>query len=264
MRLQMSWEAGSSPLARGLPARTLGALRSVRIIPARAGFTRADPRGPALRPDHPRSRGVYKFEEIRADSRPGSSPLARGLHGDALGLRRRRRIIPARAGFTRSWGRPASYCRDHPRSRGVYFPLIWTTAALTGSSPLARGLPRSSGATPRPTRIIPARAGFTINVAHVTSRYTDHPRSRGVYGTRPATTTARSWIIPARAGFTASCTASRPASWDHPRSRGVYTQFGIGKSRYQGSSPLARGLQSCVDSALFSGGIIPARAGFTT
>ena len=50
---------GSSPLARGLRlphARTeiLG-----RIIPARAGFTRAFLDAGGLSSDHPRSRGVY-------------------------------------------------------------------------------------------------------------------------------------------------------------------------------------------------------------
>ena len=53
-------------------------------------------------------------------TRPGSSPLARGLR-----LRRRRRaadlrIIPARAGFTAALERLTEFNKDHPRSRGVY------------------------------------------------------------------------------------------------------------------------------------------------
>ena len=51
--------AGSSPLARGLPAWTHAAPDPAGIIPARAGFT---PGGRPSRPrrrDHPRSRGVY-------------------------------------------------------------------------------------------------------------------------------------------------------------------------------------------------------------
>ena len=50
---------GSSPLARGLPARSKWGLPFVRIIPARAGFTTAPRRCRATAPDHPRSRGVY-------------------------------------------------------------------------------------------------------------------------------------------------------------------------------------------------------------
>jgi len=51
--------AGSSPLARGLPKARLPCGRPGRIIPARAGFTAARPMTPAGRSDHPRSRGVY-------------------------------------------------------------------------------------------------------------------------------------------------------------------------------------------------------------
>ena len=50
---------GSSPLARGLPARRGGDRDRVGIIPARAGFTGRRPRYHGCRPDHPRSRGVY-------------------------------------------------------------------------------------------------------------------------------------------------------------------------------------------------------------
>ena len=51
---------GSSPLARGLPFVMFGGPVAARIIPARAGFTRCGRRWPAVRPDHPRSRGVYR------------------------------------------------------------------------------------------------------------------------------------------------------------------------------------------------------------
>ena len=90
------------------------------IIPARAGFTQA---GPEARPgarDHPRSRGVYALR-TRGGGRPrGSSPLARGLHAPRRGADQRLRIIPARAGFTRSPNLITINYGDHPRSRGVY------------------------------------------------------------------------------------------------------------------------------------------------
>ena len=51
---------------------------------------------------------------------------------------------------------------------------------------------------------------------------------------------------------------------DHPRSRGVYyTVYPVGLS-YMGSSPLARGLRERTARLRRIGGIIPARAGFTT
>ena len=71
---------GSSPLARGLPCDLHPTFHSIRIIPARAGFTSGViPRHVMLR-DHPRSRGVYL-----------TPALTSGLSS---------RIIPARAGFT--------------------------------------------------------------------------------------------------------------------------------------------------------------------
>ena len=91
---------GSSPLARGLLFFCRFLCVGCRIIPARAGFTRA--LNPTLigEGDHPRSRGVYPCPLVAAPAPLGSSPLARGLPlsgrrwGVSVG------IIPARAGFT--------------------------------------------------------------------------------------------------------------------------------------------------------------------
>ena len=111
---------GSSPLARGLrrslmPVRTRG-----RIIPARAGFTCIIIRTTLGTRDHPRSRGVYPTHFTCWVASHGSSPLARGLHGDTIEEVQTGRIIPARAGFTTTTV-PFTYRDgDHPRSRGVY------------------------------------------------------------------------------------------------------------------------------------------------
>ena len=117
----------------------------------------------------------------------------------------------------------------------------------------------------------------------LTARARDHPRSRGVYCTRPSSSDARGGssplargllchnasyrsgigIIPARAGFT----VPGPSQWvkvaDHPRSRGVYflsVWVGVWGS---GSSPLARGLLPASSQQKSPVRIIPARAGFT-
>ena len=254
---------GSSPLARGLPQGFDEARVGGRIIPARAGFTdlRAHrrPRGP----DHPRSRGVYSLMDLLASSMVGSSPLARGLRCHFRPGRRRRWIIPARAGFTLRGrldgrGRP-----DHPRSRGVYRGGCSRALSRLGSSPLARGLPH------------PSRWGASSS--------SDHPRSRGVYrprarpgrrrpGSSPLARGLRPcpvyWcmvagIIPARAGFTAESRGNHEGARDHPRSRGVYPRAPPLIPTHLGSSPLARGLPWVTLSIFDCGRIIPARAGFT-
>ena len=111
---------GSSPLARGL--------------------RREGPRRHPGGGDHPRSRGVYAVVGSGDSAGAGSSPLARGLRGRRRQERAQRRIIPARAGFTRSGGRAGGIHGDHPRSRGVYAGVLLGADSGGGSSPLARGL----------------------------------------------------------------------------------------------------------------------------
>ena len=134
-------QPGSSPLARGL--RVLQRLNewAAGIIPARAGFTCDNAHRFLPVADHPRSRGVYSPRPSSIGWRRGSSPLARGLLLRADDALRLRRIIPARAGFTRPPPSPPGPARDHPRSRGVYSPLLDNVYSMRGSSPLARGLP---------------------------------------------------------------------------------------------------------------------------
>ena len=172
---------------------------------------------------------------------------------------------------------------DHPRSRGVYFSDGEIASTPSGSSPLARGLPRDAISDIAVLGIIPARAGFTHSIAYQYQAAEDHPRSRGVYhfpspfcvgpaGSSPLARGLRRQqhrrrrgrrIIPARAGFTHSaCRAGRPTG-DHPRSRGVYAENLRARAGDGGSSPLARGLRQVVESPLPPARIIPARAGFT-
>ena len=256
----------------------------MRIIPARAGFTSATARRVPGPGDHPRSRGVYTPTPDHADMAVGSSPLARGLQVAVLADLLAHRIIPARAGFTLAAVSTRSATQDHPRSRGVYGPLFCADRCFSGSSPLARGLRRSTTGTRAGPRIIPARAGFTPDPSGATGDYWDHPRSRGVY-TAPATASripsgssplARglpphdphlalaSGIIPARAGFTLVGEGTCLSPRDHPRSRGVYLLPGESYRDGAGSSPLARGLQSIRLDRREGRRIIPARAGFTT
>ena len=275
---------GSSPLARGLLKGTDIEAKKTGIIPARAGFTDTQTLLPRKVRDHPRSRGVYLSQLLGQRVILGSSPLARGLlhsgeHGDDAC-----RIIPARAGFTRSYQNHLQKYWDHPRSRGVYLPVAWATSPWLGSSPLARGLHPVQPRHPQRCRIIPARAGFTEGGGNGGGGGGDHPRSRGVYPTvydTPALLPGSSplargllgrrrvqgldiRIIPARAGFTPVVRTWLATTRDHPRSRGVYPTMTRRARSLDGSSPLARGLRARHAQGVRRGGIIPARAGFTS
>mgnify|MGYP000883271592 CR=1 FL=1 len=233
---------GSSPLARGLPVASARRTVARGIIPARAGFTAVPPGGVGAGQDHPRSRGVYDPGDRPDPVRPGSSPLARGLRLADPVLPHVERIIPARAGFTVDRGAAHAWSPDHPRSRGVYRNTYSPTVGTPGSSPLARGLPADILGCRVQTRIIPARAGFTHQPERGHHVREDHPRSRGVYAPRAASSArtrgssplarglpvpaVRAWIagriIPARAGFTQGHQGGGEDPQDHPRSRGVY------------------------------------------
>ena len=175
------WDDGSSPHTRGLLMNRASWTLPSRIIPAHAGFTwgRCSPHPP--RTDHPRTRGVYWTRVITAARGEGSSPHTRGLPPAHARGERRRRIIPAHAGFTGDLPGMAFILGDHPRTRGVYVPAIQSIGTLLGSSPHTRGLPPRDGRRRARRGIIPAHAGFTSSSpGRRTSRW-DHPRTRGVY-----------------------------------------------------------------------------------
>ena len=113
----------------------------------------------------------------------------------------------------------------------------------SGSSPLARGLPRRARAPRRPCG--------------------DHPRSRGVYPEQVSYGGLTEGSSPLARGLRGS---DREGGWvnvDHPRSRGVYTSEIEGMEWTVGSSPLARGLLGDDRLRTLAQRIIPARAGFT-
>ena len=111
---------GSSPHARGLPDGGHGVGQADRIIPACAGFTPGRSRCCSRWGDHPRMRGVYHFFSPFWRMTAGSSPHARGLRRILINSYVKRRIIPARAGFTVMMTSGGGMSPDHPRTRGVY------------------------------------------------------------------------------------------------------------------------------------------------
>ena len=90
-----------------------------------------------------------------------SSPLARGQLYRGVAELRPRRIIPARAGFTKPSASAKSVTTDHPRACGVYVMLPSVMVRTGGSSPRVRGLRHPGAAEQLDGGIIPARAGFT-------------------------------------------------------------------------------------------------------
>ena len=152
---------GSSPLARGtlLEADT-GDVPS-RLIPARAGNTSPVSVTLFLSPAHPRSRGEHVIQSLSASKTGGSSPLARGTRDGETQVRRATRLIPARAGNTLHPVVGVLMLEAHPRSRGEHNPGSSSVGLGCGSSPLARGTPRSRPTRCYAIRLIPARAGNT-------------------------------------------------------------------------------------------------------
>ena len=213
--------------------------------------------------DHPRSRGVYAILSPGKRRAGGSSPLARGLRGgmqvDGVEIR----IIPARAGFTVYGGYSWCDSRDHPRSRGVYIFCHQASTAVSGSSPLARGLRPEHSAMRCNLRIIPARAGFTPRSPIPYSRRKDHPRSRGVYFQATGSIASLSGSSPLARGLLRRYLAHDRWRRIIPARAGFTTYRSTIIMATGGSSPLARGLRRRHRPDLRNQRIIPARAGFT-
>ena len=155
-------QLGSSPLTRGKLKAQCCQVIVIGLIPARAGKTPAQPGRATWFAAHPRSRGenvMIWSHRLRAS---GSSPLARGKqHNRSIALTSQR-LIPARAGKTRSAITASPQRRAHPRSRGENLRLHGCAQEIVGSSPLARGkLENVTILLPSPG-LIPARAGKTL------------------------------------------------------------------------------------------------------
>ena len=133
--------SGSSPRARGTPAKARIRRGYRRFIPASAGNTSRRRPCPGARAVHPRERGEHDAFVTVAIFHLGSSPRARGTLAAVAGGDRAGRFIPASAGNT-STARPAQVDGSvHPRERGEHPPTPLFSVFWPGSSPRARGTP---------------------------------------------------------------------------------------------------------------------------
>ena len=131
--------SGSSPLARGTFLAVPGALRRIRLIPARAGNIPCPSRQMRARSAHPRSRGEHCLLLAGDVLVAGSSPLARGTFPARRATGWEHRLIPARAGNIHVGTVAGVLCAAHPRSRGEHVSSHRMMVYGLGSSPLARG-----------------------------------------------------------------------------------------------------------------------------
>ncbi|EFW09826.1 hypothetical protein HMPREF9005_1185 [Actinomyces sp. oral taxon 178 str. F0338] len=97
---------GSSPRVRGKPHPPARGRAPPRLIPARAGKTRARGPGARARAAHPRACGENTWCATWRAGPSGSSPRVRGKRYESRTARALTRLIPARAGKT-ARGRPA-------------------------------------------------------------------------------------------------------------------------------------------------------------
>ena len=156
-----------------------------------------------------------------------------------------------------------------------------STAAASGSPPLARGTVNLLDSIPAADGITPACAGNSRRIRQHVPFCPDHPRLRGeqspahaalcsVLGSPPLArgTDGKPFVLlpweritPACAGNSALCRILPPARRDHPRLRGeqvLARRVGIGRV---GSPPLARGTVIFSPCHSNGAGITPACAG---
>ena len=106
--------------------------------------------------------------------------------------------------------------------RGEHVVSVVITAAVTGSSPHARGALLLHISWQSDFGIIPACAGSTGGKVTDYMLLGDHPRMRGEHRVVLDSPNLPVGIIPACAGSTGWTPCPRGRRWDHPRMRGEH------------------------------------------
>ena len=255
---------GSSPRARGTPARRQRPSDAPRFIPAGAGNTckvRWSRRPLSV---HPRGRGEHGQWDACAGSARGSSPRVRGTLQRLVVGRFAPRFIPAGAGNTVNADLGDVNGPVHPRGCGEHANCHIERPPLFGSSPRVRGThtvlidaesckpavhPRGRGEHLAPLLSLPISVGSS-------------PRVRGT-PMMPLLFASEMRFIPAGAGNTGSAASPRRRRSVHPRGRGEHTPYRLRVKVHIGSSPRARGtlMQNIIKKNIIR--FIPAGAGNT-
>ena len=274
---------GSSPRVRG--KRVDAELRALfeGLIPARAGKTGLGRGRASAVGAHPRACGENPAHDCGDAQAAGSSPRVRGKpHGSDRGCSGGG-LIPARAGKTDAPLYASQVFPAHPRACGENLAGVAGRAASAGSSPRVRGKRRRRRSAHRHRRLIPARAGKTLDHALLERGGGAHPRACGENATSPpseATSIGSSprvrgklpcrperrgsdGLIPARAGKTGSSSRAGTSSPAHPRACGENGQNWTRRTRPRGSSPRVRGKRGQGIREHHLNRLIPARAGKT-
>ena len=196
---------------------------------------------------------------------------------------RRPRLIPARAGKTRTPRATSSSWRAHPRACGENPISSTSSISWRGSSPRVRGKLPGFSSFPHARGLIPARAGKTSTPTSKPSAPRAHPRACGenafflrgmrrLMGSSPRVRGKRrvaydrargTGLIPARAGKTTDHMMRGYCASAHPRACGENPAFTAMLAMLAGSSPRVRGKHSRGGGADHFSRLIPARAGKT-
>mgnify|MGYP001645726718 CR=1 FL=1 len=232
---------------------------------------------------HPRACGENVTSITSVAIPTGSSPRVRGKPPPPPGRASRRRLIPARAGKTPCRTSTRTIPWAHPRACGENAPKGGTYFPPSGSSPRVRGKRLRALEARATARLIPARAGKTLDPQTDRFRPSAHPRACGennrvlqatgqTEGSSPRVRgkprrtergSALVRLIPARAGKTARGEGHGRRRWAHPRACGE-NLTPAGRYVIQGgSSPRVRGKQPPQGRPFRRSRLIPARAGKT-
>ncbi|MGY3684809.1 hypothetical protein ACVWXU_008432 [Streptomyces sp. TE33382] len=150
---------GTTPRARGRPSVSSSIRARIR--------------------EQPRVRGDDSFHSRRASSNKGTTPRARGRLGHGRPAASANGNNPACAGTTPSCSRGRRCAREQPRVRGDDLVGWLNLIASRGTTPRARGRPRSARHVQRGTGNNPACAGTTSSTTAGPPNTGEQPRVRG-------------------------------------------------------------------------------------
>ena len=239
-------------------------MASWRLIPARAGKTLGRSRRSFPRRAHPRAGGENGRVDPQGRAVVGSSPRGRGKQDRDMRDLGARRLIPARAGKTRGVPGGCQRGRAHPRAGGENPGGHSRQSRRIGSSPRGRGKRRACTRRKSWQRLIPARAGKTMELSAMMPMRSAHPRAGGENIAVIDAAVALIGSSPRGRGKPSSSPSKNSANQAHPRAGGENDGVVEVSPGSAGSSPRGRGKPWSQPKTPASLRLIPARAGKTS